>query len=129
MSEVVYLHLMWCQCANCGFKAKYEDLPPAKDVYERLGMGDTYSDVECPKCGALCFQCEPPPPSLSKPDSEGWWWCRWDVDKVVCVRMYLKEQKWFMCHEEGGENADAELDEEENVKCGVEWIKAKTPWE
>lgn len=121
--------IWWCKCDNCGFKAMYNELPLAKRLEERLDVGGMYTDVECPKCGALCYPCDPPPASLPKPDSEGWWWCRWDVDKVVCVYMYPLGQKWFIRHEDDGENADAELDEEENAKCGVEWIKAKTPWE
>jgi hypothetical protein len=44
-----------CKCANCGFKANYADLPDAKDLDKRHGIGDVFSDAECPKCGALCF--------------------------------------------------------------------------
>lgn len=127
MSEVVYLHLMWCQCANCGFKAKYEDLPPAKDVYERLGMGDTYSDVECPKCGALCFQCDPPPPSLSKPDSEGWWWvrCKSEHDRVWCLRIEANDGDWRIClATETFLLSDPEYDFSD-----VEWVKGASPWD
>lgn len=47
-----------CQCDGCGFTANYDDLPPAVDLSMRLSVGGVYSDVECPKCGALCFPVE-----------------------------------------------------------------------
>lgn len=46
-----------CKCDNCGYTARYDTLPPAKDVEERCAdPRDEFSDVECPKCGALCFE-------------------------------------------------------------------------
>ena len=54
-----------CQCDNCGFRARYNKLPPAKDIEERCAdPRDEYSDVECPKCGALCFEIEQPKPRI-----------------------------------------------------------------
>lgn len=46
---------MKCQCESCAYKADYKSLPPAKDLFERVHIGGIFSDVECPKCGALCF--------------------------------------------------------------------------
>jgi hypothetical protein len=43
------------QCANCEFTAPYENLPTAKDLFERIEVGDIFTDVECPECGSLCF--------------------------------------------------------------------------
>lgn len=49
-----------CECDNCGYRAHYNSLPPAKDIEERCAdPRDEYSDVECPKCGALCFEVPP----------------------------------------------------------------------
>ena len=45
---------MHCQCQNCGFSDDAENLPPARDVLLRHSLGDVFSNVECPKCGALC---------------------------------------------------------------------------
>lgn len=42
-------------CQNCGHEAPYDDLPVAKDIQRRFEPGDIYTDVECPKCGALCY--------------------------------------------------------------------------
>lgn len=50
-----------CRCDNCGFEAKHDDLPEAKKLSMRLEPGGTYTDVECPECGALCFPVEKEP--------------------------------------------------------------------
>jgi hypothetical protein len=49
-----------CRCANCGFTAEWKDLPPAREIEERHFIGDIFSDVECPECGALCFPVKTP---------------------------------------------------------------------
>jgi predicted RNA-binding Zn-ribbon protein involved in translation (DUF1610 family) len=43
------------ECQNCGFTDDVSNLPMAKDLAERHTPGDTFSEVECPHCGALCF--------------------------------------------------------------------------
>ena len=45
------------ECANCGRKAEWIDLPDARDLWSRLLPGDIYTDKECAdlECGALCF--------------------------------------------------------------------------
>jgi predicted nucleic-acid-binding Zn-ribbon protein len=50
---------MRCECDNCGFTAQYERLPQAQDLSMRLTVGGLYTDVECPKCGCLCFPIKP----------------------------------------------------------------------
>jgi predicted RNA-binding Zn-ribbon protein involved in translation (DUF1610 family) len=42
-------------CDNCGYTAAADDLPEAKDLWQRLTPGGIYTDKECPECGALCF--------------------------------------------------------------------------
>ena len=42
-------------CDNCGFTAEPEELPDAKDLWQRLTPGGIYTNKECPECGALCF--------------------------------------------------------------------------
>lgn len=49
-------------CAGCGYQSAYGDLPEAKDITLRHCVGDVFSDVECPECGALCFPLEEPGP-------------------------------------------------------------------
>jgi ribosomal protein L37E len=46
---------MKLKCANCGFTADEKKMNPAQDIFERNDIGCAYSDLECPKCGALCF--------------------------------------------------------------------------
>lgn len=53
-----YITFMLCECQNCGFSDDSEKLPPAKDLLLRHTFGDTFSNVECPKCGALCVPIE-----------------------------------------------------------------------
>lgn len=52
-------------CANCDYKGEYDTLPRAKDIGQRHDPGDTYSDVECPRCGALCFPDKTTPGRIS----------------------------------------------------------------
>jgi len=47
------------ECQNCGFEDEGENLPMAKHLWERMTPGDTFTDVECPECGSLCFPVEP----------------------------------------------------------------------
>jgi len=44
-----------CKCDNCDYTAPHSELPPAKDLLQRLTLGCVFTDVECPKCYALCF--------------------------------------------------------------------------
>ena len=46
---------MRARCQDCGHVDDVENLPEAKDVLERHTMGDIFSDVECPHCGAICL--------------------------------------------------------------------------
>ena len=46
------------ECQNCDYVAPYSELPKAKDILERMEPGDMFTDVECPACGALCFEVE-----------------------------------------------------------------------
>jgi hypothetical protein len=50
------------QCENCERVAERDDLPSALLISERMEPGDTYTDVECRECGALCFPVEDPEP-------------------------------------------------------------------
>lgn len=43
------------QCQNCGHVGLRDAMVPAKDVTQRIEPGDTYTDRECPKCGALAL--------------------------------------------------------------------------
>lgn len=45
-------------CENCDHEDHYDNLPVAKNLESRLEPGDIYTDVECPKCGALCYPKE-----------------------------------------------------------------------
>ena len=44
-----------CQCQNCGYENTRDALPHAKDLSQRIEIGDPFTDVECPECGALCY--------------------------------------------------------------------------
>jgi predicted RNA-binding Zn-ribbon protein involved in translation (DUF1610 family) len=46
------------RCDNCEFECRYGDLPPAKNLGERLDPNGPYTNVECPRCGALCYPIE-----------------------------------------------------------------------
>lgn len=41
------------RCGNCEHTGPYSTFPPARDIVVRMLYGDTYTDVECPKCGSL----------------------------------------------------------------------------
>ncbi len=43
------------ECQNCGFQDDESKFKEAKDLFERHAPGDTFSDIECPHCGALAF--------------------------------------------------------------------------
>lgn len=43
------------ECQNCGHTAAEDKMAPAKDITLRFLPGDTFSDLECPKCGAICL--------------------------------------------------------------------------
>jgi len=55
------------KCANCDHTAEYSALPPARDLAERFEPADTYTDVECPECGCLCFPVTEPEPAVAIP--------------------------------------------------------------
>jgi predicted RNA-binding Zn-ribbon protein involved in translation (DUF1610 family) len=66
-----------CVCDNCGFQAPSSLLPSAQNLAERTDPGGEITDVECPKCGALCYEEENIVP-ITKPltsddvDEDGW---------------------------------------------------------
>tara|TARA_B100000809_G_C15108420_1_gene519640 strand:+ start:1591 stop:2160 length:570 start_codon:yes stop_codon:yes gene_type:complete len=43
------------ECDNCGFIKEHDELPDARDLLQRLSVGGTFTDKECPHCLALCF--------------------------------------------------------------------------
>jgi hypothetical protein len=53
------------QCENCEYTNEYSALPQARDLAERFEPSETYTDVECPLCSALCF---PVPDSEPEPE-------------------------------------------------------------
>jgi len=42
-------------CQSCSFIGKESEFNPAKNITSRHEIGDTYSDLECPGCGALAY--------------------------------------------------------------------------
>ena len=42
-------------CQNCSFSGGEDDFIGAKHIESRHEIGDPYSDLECPKCGALAY--------------------------------------------------------------------------
>ena len=44
------------ECMNCDYDGKYKDFSPAEDILIRHEMGDSFSDIQCPKCGALAHE-------------------------------------------------------------------------
>jgi DNA-directed RNA polymerase subunit RPC12/RpoP len=42
-------------CADCDTEWHENQCNPAKDLPQRLTVGDVYTDLECPSCGALCY--------------------------------------------------------------------------
>jgi hypothetical protein len=55
------------QCGNCEHTDEYRALPEARDLLDRLELGETYTDVECPQCGALCFSVDTDTPKPAAP--------------------------------------------------------------
>jgi predicted RNA-binding Zn-ribbon protein involved in translation (DUF1610 family) len=43
------------QCHACGFAGPRDAMAEAKNVTQRIAPGETYTDRECPKCGALAL--------------------------------------------------------------------------
>jgi rubredoxin len=43
------------QCENCEKLFTEDECNPVKDIPQRFQRGDTYTDLECPDCGALCY--------------------------------------------------------------------------
>jgi hypothetical protein len=43
------------RCADCRHEAAESEFVAARDVFERNSLGDVFSDMECPECGALAF--------------------------------------------------------------------------
>ncbi|QQS15261.1 MAG: hypothetical protein IPK81_14080 [Rhodospirillales bacterium] len=43
------------ECQNCDWHGAEDATREARDVAQRHEEGDTFSDRECPKCGALVF--------------------------------------------------------------------------
>lgn len=50
---------MKLKCCNCGRTADEGDFVLARNPLGRHTMGDIFSDMECPKCGALAFPVTP----------------------------------------------------------------------
>lgn len=42
------------QCENCENVWLEDECKPVKDILQRFQRGDTFTDLECPECGALC---------------------------------------------------------------------------
>jgi len=73
-----------CVCDNCEYEARQQTLPPAQDIYSRLSIGDMFSDVECPKCHALCYPKQDKPVSL--------------VPEHDAEEQMMKNVKWLTDH-------------------------------
>lgn len=43
-------------CTNCDHECTEAEVLPAKDLLQRLEVGDIFTDVECPHCGALIHE-------------------------------------------------------------------------
>lgn len=43
------------QCENCEKLWTEDECKFVKDFIQRFQRGDTFTDLECPECGALCF--------------------------------------------------------------------------
>lgn len=43
------------ECQNCSFTGVEDEFTEAKDLSMRHEIGDAFSNIECPKCGALAF--------------------------------------------------------------------------
>lgn len=52
---------MKLKCQNCRFTADEGEFPDAERILERHLIGDMFSDLECPVCGALAFPLEEAP--------------------------------------------------------------------
>lgn len=46
------------ECDNCHHRGNRETFRPAKKVGTRIDPGGTYTDKECPRCGALAYPVE-----------------------------------------------------------------------
>lgn len=46
---------MRLHCEDCDWTGTDDEANPAQDITERHSIGCIYSDMECPKCGALCY--------------------------------------------------------------------------
>lgn len=47
-----------CQCNNCDWQGKSEDLQPVADVQDRVEAGCLMPAGECPECGALAYYAD-----------------------------------------------------------------------
>jgi len=56
------------KCGGCERIAERASLPDAQDIEQRMESGDTYTDVQCPECGCLCFPVEDPEPQPQPSD-------------------------------------------------------------
>jgi|TARA_B100002003_G_C13967483_1_gene468334 hypothetical protein len=43
------------KCDDCGMVGNEDEFPEAKDILLRMEVGGTYTDKECPECGALAY--------------------------------------------------------------------------
>lgn len=46
---------VFMRCDNCSWRGRYENANRAKHIAERIDLGGSYTDVECPDCGALVY--------------------------------------------------------------------------
>jgi len=46
------------ECGDCGHRDTRDFFPLAEDLFQRLTVGDIFTDVECPECGALAHPVE-----------------------------------------------------------------------
>ncbi len=46
---------MKVKCQNCGWVGSDEECAEAEDVEQRHEVGDVFSNLECPRCDALCY--------------------------------------------------------------------------
>lgn len=83
-------------CDDCGYTADVNEFPMAKRLFERLLPGYTYTDVECPKCGALAFPVEEEPDEGSEPDassrSRSTFTVYYGIPETDAISRYLHEK-------------------------------------
>ena len=59
------------KCGNCEWQGGYREANPAQRLHWRLALGDIYTDVECPECGALAYLIKPATESARNQQAHG----------------------------------------------------------